>query len=351
MKVVIFLPNWVGDLTMATPTLRTLRRHFGPNAHLVGIIRPYLRGLLGGTSWLNELWSYQPKGSDPTARFWAVVARLRRQRCDLAVLLTNSLRSGLMAALGGVRRRVGYDRDGRHWLLTDPVPLPRQGGRIRPMPMVEYYLGLADAIGCRRDSLCLELATRPEDEQSAESVWTQFGWQRAERPVVLNCSGAFGSSKLWPVEYFAQLAQRVVDQLGQKVLVFCGPSERQRARQIVQLAARENVVSMADQPMDFGTAKAVLRRGRLMVSTDSGPRHIAAAFGVPVITLYGPLEPIWSWNPTQRAVDLMVEQLDCLGCGRPKCPLGHHACMRELSVDRVYEALVQMWMSLGRQAA
>ncbi|HOM17403.1 MAG TPA: glycosyltransferase family 9 protein, partial [Thermoguttaceae bacterium] len=132
---------------------------------------------------------------------------------------------------------------------------------------------------------------------------------------------------------------------------FCGPKERETAGQISELAGRDQVRSMADQPMDFGTAKAVLRRARLMVSTDSGPRHMAAAFGVPVVTLYGPLLPVWSQNPTQQAIHLMVEGLDCLGCGRPRCPLGHHACIRRLSVDRVYQAVEQLLTARERQAA
>jgi len=351
MEVVVFLPNWVGDLTMATPTLRALRGHFGQSARMVGIVRPYLGDILKGTRWLDELWGFQPKSPASSERFWGMVSRLRQGRFDLGVLLTNSLGTALLAALGGVRKRIGYARDGRGWLLTDPIQPPQQGRRIQPTPMVEYYLRLAEAVGCPPESLRLELATLPEDEQSAEGVWSRFGWGHEARPVVLNCSGAFGAAKLWPVEYFAQLAQRIVDHFGEHVLVFCGPGEREIACQIVRLAEREQVVSMAEQPMDFGTAKAVLRRGRLMVSTDSGPRHIAAAFGVPVITLYGPLLPVWSRNPTQQAIDLVVEDLPCLGCGRRMCPLGHHACMRSLTVDRVYEAVVGFLVARERQAA
>lgn len=351
MKVVVFLPNWVGDLTMATPTLRALRRYFGPETRMVGILRPYLRDILKGTPWLEELWGFTPKSPVVSERFWGIVKRLRQGRFDLAILLTNSLGTALLAALGGVRKRIGYDRDGRGWLLTDPIPPPRQGRRIQPTPMVEYYLRLAEAVGCPKESPRLELATTSEDEKSANGIWERFGWRWDEQPVVLNCSGAFGGSKLWPVEYFAQLAQRLVDHLGQKVLVFCGPGERDTSRQIAGLACREQVRSMAEQPMDFGTAKAVLRRARLMVSTDSGPRHMAAAFGAPVVTLYGPMLPIWSRNPTQQVIDLMVEDLDCLGCGRPKCPLGHHACMQRLSVDRVYQAVEHLLTAPGRQAA
>jgi heptosyltransferase-2 len=78
-----------------------------------------------------------------------------------------------------------------------------------------------------------------------------------------------------------------------------------------------------------------------MVSTDSGPRHVAAAFGRPVVTLFGPLLPVWSENPTQRAVNLCLD-LDCIGCRKRVCPLGHHECMRGLSVDMVYAEVVKL---------
>ena len=93
--------------------------------------------------------------------------------------------------------------------------------------------------------------------------------------------------------------------------------------------------------MGIGTAKAVIARSRLMVSTDSGPRHVAAALGRPVVTLFGPMLPIWSENPTQQAANLYLD-LDCIGCHKRVCPLGHHRCMRDLSVDMVYHELVRL---------
>ena len=89
--------------------------------------------------------------------------------------------------------------------------------------------------------------------------------------------------------------------------------------------------------MDLGTAKACIHRCRLMVSTDSGPRHVAAAFGLPVVTMFGPMLPIWSENPTQQAANLLLD-LDCIGCHKRVCPLGHHRCMRELTVETVFAA-------------
>jgi heptosyltransferase II len=106
---------------------------------------------------------------------------------------------------------------------------------------------------------------------------------------------------------------------------------------------------MADQPLDLGTTKACIRRGRMMVSTDSGPRHVAAALGVPVITFYGPTPPIWSANPSQRAIDLRLE-LDCIGCRKRTCPLVHNRCMRELSVDMAFASVEKMLESCSPSA-
>lgn len=212
---------------------------------------------------------------------------------------------------------------------------------MAPAPVVDTYLALAEVLGCPPESPRLELATTETEERSADAVFQRLGLRDDGRVITLNSSGAYGGSKLWPVEYFAALARQVVDELDHDVLVTCGPKEREIAREVVRLAASPRVVSMAEQPLDLGTAKACIRRARLMVSTDSGPRHVAAALGKPVVTLFGPMLPIWSENPTQRAVNLMLD-LDCVGCHKRVCPEGHHKCMRGLRVDMVYAEVVKL---------
>jgi heptosyltransferase-2 len=159
--------------------------------------------------------------------------------------------------------------------------------------------------------------------------------------IALNSSGAYGAAKRWPLEHFSRLARRLVERTDHDVLVLCGPGEREAAQAIARGAGCRRVFSLADQPLGLGTSKACLQRSRLMVSTDSGPRHVAAAFGKPVITLFGPTMPVWVQNPTVRGVDLQLE-LDCIGCGKRACPLGHHRCMRELSVDDVFGHVVKL---------
>lgn len=350
MTIGIFLPNWLGDVAMATPALRAMRRHFGRDTRLVGIMRPYLADVLGGTDWLDEQWYFNPRAENPQVRFWALVRRMRRQRFDMAVLLSNSFHTALAAWMGGARRRVGYSRHGRGPLLTDRVQPVRDGFRVRPTPMVDYYLELAEAVGCPPQSRRLALATTEADERSADAVWRVLGLRTDGRVILLNSSGAYGAAKLWPVEHFGRLARQIAERLDHDVLVLCGPNERGIARDIVRLSRQPRVFSMADQPMGLGTAKAVIRRGRLMVSTDSGPRHVGAALGLPVVTVFGPMLPVWSDNPTQRAVNLVLD-LDCIGCRRRVCPLVHHDCMRKLTVESVYAAVVRLLEEEGRTAA
>jgi len=336
MNLGIFLPNWIGDVVMATPTLRALRARFA-DARLIGIMRPYVAEVLDATPWLDESIFYLPGAENPELRTWSLIARLRQARLDTVVLLTNSLRTGLLARASGARRRVGYVRNGRRWLLTDRLYHRRRHGRWTPSPVLDDYLRLAYVLGCPEEPPRLELATTAKDERTADEIWRRLDLPPEKEVVVLNSGGAYGAAKLWPTEYFAALAGRIARELHRNVLVICGPNERSMARQIVREANHPRVVSLADEAGSIGLSKACVRRARLMVTTDSGPRHFAAALDVPVITLFGPTHIAWSENHFPRATHLQ-HPLPCGPCQKRTCPLGHHRCMRELTVDEVYRA-------------
>ncbi len=347
MKIGIFLPNWLGDLAMATPTLRALRRHFSPPARLVGILRPNLGPLLDGTAWLDEQWHYDPRSKQASQRRLALVRRLRQERFDKILLLTNSLDTALLAWLGGGKERIGYVRNGRGPLLSGKVFPPRQGRRIVPTPMVECYLDLARAAGCPAESPHLELAVTAAERRVGDRIWRNLGLRRDGRVIALNSSGAYGSAKQWPREHCAALARLIAGRLDHDVLILCGPRECQQARDIVRLAEFPRVFSLASQAVGLAATKSCLERCRLLVSTDSGPRHLAAALGKPVVTLLGPTLPVWIENPTVVGAALRLE-LDCIGCGKRTCPLRHHRCMRDLTPERVFGELSAL---LERQAA
>ncbi len=341
MRIVVFCPNLIGDTVMATPTLRALRTAF-PDARLDAVLRPNVSPVLDGTPWLDDRLLCSRKASDPAQSGRALIRRLRANPYDLAILLPNSFRSASQAWLGGCRRRVGYARGGRSWLLTDTLAPPvDKDGNYLPYPIVEYYLALARLVGAKPDSTRLELFTTESDRDAAERAWRALGLSHARPVVCLNNGGAFGPAKSWPSPYYSQLARRLVHETDADVLVLCGPAERDAARAIVAGADHPRVVSLADQPLSIGLSKACVERSALLVSTDSGPRHFAAAFGVPVVSLFGPTFIAWTRTNHPLAIHLQ-KPVPCGPCQKPICPEGHHRCMVELYPDEVFRACLRL---------
>ncbi len=328
MKIAIFCPNWVGDLVMATPALRAVRAQF-PEAEISAIVRPYVGPVLAGLKLVDQILWHQPHGPRSQDRGWRLAKRLRREEFDLAVVLPNSFRSGLWSWLCGAPRRVGIDRNGRGWLLTDPLAPPP---RHEPRPIIDEYLRIAAYLGCQQLSRKMELAVTAADEHQLQEFWNRQpvkGRWVAAGVVCLNPGGAFGAAKHWPVESFAELARLFVGEMGKRVLVLCGPAERDTARQIVAAARHPAVFSLADEQLSLGLTKAAVRHSELLVTTDSGPRHFAAPFQVPVVTLFGPTHINWSETFYERSVHLQLD-VECGPCQQRTCPLAHHQCMQRL---------------------
>ncbi len=348
MNIAVFLPNWVGDVVMATPALRALRRHFAA-ARLVGVCKPYVAGVLDGSPWLDARTYLDRAG--PWPRRWPAVAwRLRRERFDLAVLFANTLRSALVARLAGCRRRAGFNRHGRAPLLTDRLEFARDAaGRLRPSPVLDDYNRLAEAVGCPPPGRRLELFTTDADERAADAVWDRFRLACRPEVLCLNPGAAFGASKYWPAESFARLAQDLVDRRDASVLVLCGPGERALAREIATRSARPGVYSLADETPSLGLTKAIVRRATLLVTTDSGPRHFAAAFDRPVVTLFGPTHIAWTETYFPLAIHLQ-KAVPCGPCQKRVCTTDH-ACMTLLTPGEVFAAIGRLLALADRKAS
>ncbi|MCC7474406.1 MAG: lipopolysaccharide heptosyltransferase II [Pirellulales bacterium] len=341
MRLGVFLPNWVGDVVMATPTLRAVRKFVGCEGRVVGIARPYVADVLAGTNWLDDFILYEKPTTWLGLSRDGILEKLQAANLDCIVLLTNSLRTAFMAWRSGATRRIGVPCQWRSLLLTECVLLPRAADGGLPAT-VDGYLLLANALGCQAESPALELATTKEDEAAADAAWHALGLP-AEGPVtILNSGGAFGSSKQWPTEHFAELARRLVHELGHSVLVNCGPAERKIAHRIATLAGDPRVVSLAERDqLPVGLTKACIRRSQLLVTTDSGPRYFGVAFNKPVVTLFGPTDPVRTALHYDREACLSLG-LECQPCMKRICPLGHHRCMRDLSVEFVFSALKEL---------
>ncbi len=349
-NVAVVLPNWIGDVVMATPALRAIRAGLTRGDRLIGVGRPYVADVLQGTSFLDDLVLYDKKAADPAQRWWNVAFRLRRDRLDQAILLPNSLSSAALGWLAGAKERIGYARYGRGMLLTGKLYPPQENGKRTPISAVDYYLSLVEKAGYQAEGRHCQLATTPGDDSIARRLWQQFGFFD-RRVIVFNTGGAYGQAKHWPVESYVELAKRLVEDPRNAVWLICGPGEKDTVYGIERQVSHPRVRSLAAEKPSLGLSKAVIRHADLMVTTDSGPRHFAAAYAVPTVTLFGPTDPRWAENYNPREL-ILTAGVDCSPCAKRECPLGHHRCMRDLRVEDVHRAVGQQlnWQP-HRQAA
>lgn len=329
---------------MATPTIRSIWQHF-PQTRIIGVCRPYVADVIAGSPWFDTLIFHEKRAGFQRSDL-GVAWQLRKWDIDAAVLFPNSFRSAAIAWLGGCRQRIGFDRYGRGVLLTHRLfPLRGAYGRPKPTPIINDYAKLVAPLGVPAPSRRMELFTTWADERAADAVWHACGWKDSTTVVCFNPGAAFGAAKHWPSEAFARLARRFVYETGHAVLILCGPKERDLARQIAELAHAPNVHSLADFPLSLGLTKACIRRCALLVTTDSGPRHFAAAFQRPVVSLFGPTHIDWTETYYDQAIHLQ-KKVPCGPCQLRVCPLDHR-CMRELSVEEVFSASLKLLSPLA----
>lgn len=338
-RVFVRAPNWVGDLVMATASFARLRAAF-PAARLIGAMRPHLRPLLSGTRLFDEILDAPRAGG--LRGLLEQVRQVKAGSFDLAVVLPNSLETGLVPFLAGVPWRLGY-RQGRPGLMNlglkaEPGRKPvwrRRGPRRIPVPMPRYYAELLDLLGIPPGGERPVLAVTGDEARYVQQ-WLERKGVRAGQPLVLLTAGAsYGSSKLWLPERFAAVARHFRAEHGAAVLVLVGPGEVELGERI---AAEGSAICCSDPVFTLDHLKALIARGDLLITGDTGPRHLAVAFDKPIVCLIGPTDPRYTSYCLDKTVLIRREELECLACQRKVCPLGHHRCMRDITVEQVVEA-------------
>jgi heptosyltransferase-2 len=288
--IAVILPNWIGDAVMATPALQCLRDWAGSDARIEGFGPSGICDLLAGLPALNALNALPGRGL-PLSRMFVLAQRLRAGRFDCALLLSNGLGIAVAAWAAGVSERAGYVRRGRRVFLSRALLPPKENGRFLPIPAIDYYLALAQTLGAAQGRPPMMLATSAGDEAAASALWSVFADRQDRITVILNNNAARSEAKLWPVESMAELARRVAG-LDVNVMVLGAPGHEARAQRTAALAGHTNV--RVATPIGLGPLKSCLRRAALVVTTDSGVRSIAAAFGIPLVSLFGPTDPCWT---------------------------------------------------------
>jgi len=337
-RILVHTPNWVGDVVMATPAFRAVRDLFG-KAHITFLARSYLHELLQPAPWYNELISADPAQTLLGLR--QLARELAERRFTLAILFPNSFRSSLLVWWAGIPRRVGYARSGRTLLLTEQVqPLRGPNGAFLPRSMVSYYLELVDYLGGDISDRRLHLYVDKQARASLHELLSGRGYDPA-RPTIVFIPGAkFGASKCWPPRYFSQLADQLLSAQAANLVVVCAPGEEPIGEAIEQLSP-PGVIHLWREPLGLGRLKALIAESHLVVTNDTGPRHIAAAFDVPVVTIFGPTDPQWTDTGHKKEVLLKMTGLDCMPCQLPVCPRKHE-CLEQLLPEQVFGAATEL---------
>jgi heptosyltransferase-2 len=321
-KIMVRSTNWVGDAVMTTPAMGALRAAF-PEAEIVVVANPLVAELFRQHPYCNRVLVYDSKGPHEGFRgLWRFSRVLRREEFDLAVLLQNAIEAALMAFLAGIPRRAGYRRDARGPLLTHGVPF---GKAELLLHHTDYYLQMLDRIGISGGDgrLCLECS---EDE---------LAWAREELGsgtwVAVNPGAAYGSAKRWFPERFAETANRLVEEYGVKIVLTGGPGEKEIGNDIAGAMSSEplNLIGRTN----IRQLMALLSGVRLMITNDSGPMHVGAAFGVPIVAVFGPTDHTTT-SPLADNCRIVRKDADCSPCLLRQCPTDHR-CMKAIGAEDV----------------
>jgi len=323
-RVLVRCPNWLGDTVMAIPTLRALRAAW-PAAEL-WCLGPWVPPLLEAEPGIDHRLAV-PRGGSARR---ALVRQLRRASLDLALLLPNSFGSALLAWRAGARARVGYAGDGRSCLLTHRVPPPPD--RVH---QVAAYLALLAPLGLRPAVTPPTLTVAPPRRAEARRLLATLEAEPGRRVVGIQLGAALGPSKLWPPDRVAALATGL-GQEGVTVLLLGGPDAAPLLT-AVERAMPGPVRSVVgrDHP---ALLPALLAELAVLVTSDSGPAHVAAAVGTPAVVLFGPTDPRLG-APLGSGHAVFWARPPCAPCYRPRCPIDHR-CMTGIAVAEVLDAVL-----------
>ena len=330
MKIAVRVPNWIGDAVLSLPALSALKAS-GPGVEVWVVARDWVKDLFASGTPADGVISLPSDSSLAGVR--EAARRLKAERCDAGLLLTNSFCSALPFALARIPERWGYARDGRGLLLTRRVRLDEAAA---PVHQAEYYLRLVRGLGFETPPSPLRIALTAAERKAGLAVLEEAGIKPDKRkPVVLiNPGASYGPAKRWPATRFARLASLLQEKRSAQIVVTGASREADIAREMASSMKRKPVLLSGKTPLRVFLG--VLSRARLFITNDSGPMHMANALGVPVIGIFGPTEPD-ATHPFQPPYRVIWKGAPCWPCLYRKCPFDHR-CMTAIEPEEVLEA-------------
>lgn len=334
-SILVRSTNWLGDAVMTTPAIDGLRRRF-PRAHITVLANPLTAPLFSPHPSVDEVMLFERAGRHKgVAGRFRLAGELRERSFDLAVILPNSFDAALVTFLAGIPARLGYRSDGRGFLLTHSVPVTE---RTRRLHHVECYRELLASHGIPAVPGGLSLSLTEAERERAAHLLAEAGIGPEDFLLGINPGAAYGSAKRWYPDRFAEVARELSSRWDAKVLITGGPAETGIAADIAELLGR-GCLNMAGKT-DLRLLMALIGRCNFFVTNDSGPMHVAAALGTPLVAIYGPTDSTTTSPFSERAAVVRVP-VDCAPCLKRECP-SDHRCMTAVTAALVVEAAVAL---------
>ena len=333
LRILVRAPNWVGDVVMAMPGFDALRRNF-PRSHIAVLARPWVAALFESHPGADEVIPYnrgQGLFKDLGERI-RVIRLIRNRGFDLALLFQNAFEAALLAYLGGVPLRVGYNTDGRRLLLSRAVIRNRE---ILKKHQVEYYLAILRAMDWEAPTGNPSLHVGEKEAQAVRGLLSSQGIGDGDFLVGLSAGAIFGPAKRWPVERFAAIADRSIERWGART-VLLGSEKDGTTCMALSGAMKHEAVNFCGKT-SLGEAMALIERCGLFLSNDSGLMHVAAALGVPTVAIFGSTNPV-ATGPRGKWTRIVRHDLDCSPCLKPECRDGY-PCLLSIEPDEVWAAM------------
>jgi heptosyltransferase-2 len=334
MKILVRGTNWVGDAVMTIPALRELRRIF-PDAEITLYTRSWAEGIFRDADFIDKILTFD-KTKSKIKDTLAQASEIKKHGFDLAVLLTNSFETALVAKLARIPRRFGYAKESRGFLLTNSVPIPVWKDERHE---VFYYLNLVAEIEREyfnqktvpENEPRIDLKVSAERRSLARKILAENGVDLSKKTIALGVGSTNSRAKRWHAESYAKLNDLLQTDLDANVVLVGAKDEAEVSAEVFAKSEKKPIILTGKT--NLAEAVAVLSEIDLLVSNDMGLAHIAPAVGAETIVIFGPTNE----KTTQPVGSEIIRKFpDCAPCMLRDCPIDHR-CMTQISPREVFE--------------
>ena len=333
-RILIARTDRIGDVLLSTPVFRAVRE-VCPTSHIAILVRPYAEDIVSGNPYIDEVIVYDKDGIHKSwLGTFLFALRLRRKKFDTAIILHPTNRIHIITALAGIPARIGFNKK-LGFLLTKKIPHTKQFGEKHEM---EYTLDVIRAVGIRPSHKVLYFPISRNICKKMEGYLGKTNVGGGGIFVAINPSASC-PSKRWPIDYFARLADELVERAGAKIILISAADDKIYASEMLGKMKHKEALDFSGRTT-VAELGALLRHCSLLISNDSGPVHIAAAVGTPVISIFGRMDPGLSptrWKPLGENCITFHKDVGCRPCLAHRCKIGFK-CLSTIGVEEIFDA-------------